>query len=210
MPRTARKQDEIDEVKDSILDGALAIIVEEGYASFTMRKLGSSLGCAAKTIYNYFNSKEEIYLRLLIKGFEKLNSAADEAICGVADPLERLRILGNTYIQFGLENGHYYNIMFSWDVPKYLSYVGTNYEVQAWEEKEIAMYYASVAEAAISEALLAKGVTDKAETEYRLIRMWAELHGFISLNNSLSFREYHPDTLQFRDRIVREMLADLQ
>ena len=126
MPRTARQQVEIDEVKNSILDCALAIIVEEGYESFTMRKLGSCLGCAAKTIYNYFDSKEEIYLRLLIKGFEKLNSAADEAIEGVADPLERLQILADTYIQFGLQNGHYYNIMFSWDVPKYMSYVGTN------------------------------------------------------------------------------------
>jgi len=81
--------------------------------------------------------------------------------------------------------------------------------MQAWEEKEIAMHYATVAEAAIAEALLAKGITDKSETEYRLIRMWAELHGFVSLNNSLSFREYHPDTLQFKDKIVREMLTDL-
>ena len=54
MPRVARNQDEIDEIKDSILDGALSIIIEEGYDSFTMRKLGSALGCAAKTIYNYF------------------------------------------------------------------------------------------------------------------------------------------------------------
>lgn len=210
MPRTARQQEEIDGIREGILDGALDIITEEGYDSFTMRKLGSSLGCAAKTIYNYFDSKEEIYLHLLIRGFLRLNRIADEVIRGVADPIERLRALGNTYVQFGLKNPHYYSIMFSWDVPKYLSYIGTNFERQAWEEKEIAMYYAGIAEAAITEVLLKKGITDKEEVSFCLVRMWAELHGYVSLHNSLSFREYHPDTLRFKHRIVDEMLSVLE
>jgi len=207
MPRTPRNESEINEVRDKILEHALDIICDEGYDSLTMRKLGNLLGCAAKTIYNYYDSKEEIYLRILTRAFESLNASADGAIRGVSDPVEKLRILCNVYIRFGLENVHYYNIMFSWDVPKYTNYLGTYFESAASEEKETAMHYAVISEAAISEILSKNGGKPKEERVYHLIRMWSMLHGFVSLHISHSFREYHSDTLQFQQKIVEEILA---
>lgn len=208
MPRTVRNKQEIEEVKNRILDHALEIICNEGYESLTMRELGNRLGCAAKTIYNYYKCKEDIYLRILTKGFQTLNAIADKAISGVTDPFDKLRILCNTYVKFGLENNHYYNLMFSWDLPKYTSYVGTFFESAAREEKEVAMHYTVISEAAISEVLSKKGDYSKEEIFYHLVRMWSTLHGFITLHISSSFREYNPNTFQFRQRIVEEMIAD--
>ncbi len=37
-----------------------------------MRKLGRRMNMTAKTVYNYFVNKNEIYLHLLTKGFELL------------------------------------------------------------------------------------------------------------------------------------------
>ena len=210
MPRAPRKAEEINGVRGKILDNALEIINEEGYDGLTMRELGRRLGCAAKTIYNYFCSKEEMYLGILTKGFETLNSGADEAIHGVVDPVERLRILCGVYIRFGLENVYYYNLMFSRDLPKYTNYLGTHFEPAAREEKETAMHYAVVAEAAISEILVREGGNLKEKIAYHLVRMWSMLHGYVSLHNSRSFREYHSDTLQFQQRIVEELLASLK
>ena len=210
MPRVPRKKEEIDEVRDKILDCALDIICNEGYDSLTMRKLGSRLGCAAKTIYNYYDSKEEIYLRILIKGFRTLNTRADEALNGVTDPTEKLRILCNVYIRFGLENIFYYNLMFSWDVPKYTSYLGTYFESAAKEEKDTAMYYAVISEAAISQLLSKKRKVSRQDAAFHLVRLWSALHGYVSLHISQSFREYHSNTLQFRERIVEEMLAGIK
>ena len=209
MPRVARNKKEIDEVRKKILENALDIISTKGYDGLTMRELGSSLGCAAKTIYNYYNCKEDIYLRILTRGFETLNARADEAIKGIANPSERLRILCNTYIGFGLENVHYYNVMFSWDVPKYTNYIGTFFESAARDEKEIAMHYAVVSEAAISEVLAKRGNCTKTEIAYHLVLMWSQLHGFVTLHNSSSFREYYPNTLGFQKRIVEELIAKL-
>ena len=209
MPRAARNIAEVNGVKDKILENALNIICNEGYENLTMRELGSRLGCAAKTIYNYYSGKEEIYLRILTKAFEALNNSADEALKGVNDPVQKLRILCNVYISFGLENVHYYNIMFSWDVPKYTNYLGTFFESAASEEKETAMHYTVIAEAVISEILSKKARDLKAETAYHIIRMWSTLHGFVSLHNSHSFREYHSDTLQFRKKIVEEIISSL-
>ena len=206
MPRAPRKKEEIDEVRDKILDSALDIICNEGYDSLTMRKLGSRLGCAAKTIYNYYSCKEEIYLRILTKGFQTLNTCADESLKGVSDPVEKLKILCNVYIRFGLENIYYYNLMFSWDVPKYISYLGTYFESTAKEEKDTAMHYAAISEETISELLSKERRASKEEIAFHLVRFWSALHGFVSLHISHSFREYHSNTLQFQQRIVEEML----
>jgi len=207
MPRAARKKEEIDEVRDKILDHALKIISDEGYDSLTMRELGSRLGCSAKTIYNYYGSKEEIYLRILTKGFQTLNACADKALTGVSDPVEKLRVLCNVYIRFGLDNISYYNLMFSHDVPKYTNYLGTYFESAAKEEKDTAMYYAAISEAAISGAISKKRKASKQEAAFHLVRLWSALHGFVSLHISQSFREYHSNTLKFQERIVEEMLA---
>jgi len=215
MPRLPRKKEEIEGVREKILDKALDVISREGYESLTMRRLGSLLGCAAKTIYNYYEGKEEIYLHILIRGFRTLNSDADEALNGIEDPLEKLRALCNAYINFGLKNIHYYNIMFNYDVPKYLNYLDTHFEPVAREEKETAMYYAVISEAAISEILTEKtldhkGINLREESAFILVRMWSMLHGYVSLHNSGSFREYHSNTLKFQNRIVDNLLKDLE
>ena len=207
MPKQSRNEEEVNEVRDNILSRALQIITDEGYSGLTMRKLGASLGCAAKTIYNYYGSKDEIYLRIRMDGFEKLNNMAHDALAGESDPLARLRILGNTYVHFGLAYSHYYNIMFSWDVPKYTSYVGTSFEQLASREREIALHYTVLAEMEITDILTQNGVCSRDEMTFHVARMWSVLHGYISLHHSMSFREYSVDTLAFQERIIDEMLA---
>jgi AcrR family transcriptional regulator len=209
MPRIPRKKEEVDKVRDSILDKALEIISSEGYDNLTMRKLGDSLGCSAKTIYNYYCSKEEIYLRVLTRGFEKINDIVDQSLDGISDSFEKLRIMCHVYIKFGLDNVNYYNIMFNWDVPKYTNYIGTPLEVVAKLEKDTAMHYADLSENAISKILTKNGNISREEVSYHLIRMWSGLHGFVSMNNSHGFQEYYPNPICFEDRMIEAMLSEL-
>jgi AcrR family transcriptional regulator len=209
MPRLPRKKEEIEKIRELILDNALEIINSEGYDSLTMRRLGDTLGCSAKTIYNYYCSKEEIYLKVLTRGFEKINGIVDKALEGITDPVEKLRIMSKVYIQFGLDNVHYYNIMFNWDVPKYTSYINTPLEEVAREEKDTAMHYADLSESAISEILKVNGKFSEEDVSYHLIRMWSELHGFVSMHNSHGFQEYDANPIRFENRIIEAMLSEL-
>jgi AcrR family transcriptional regulator len=63
VPRTPRRPEEIEAEKQRILGEALKIITESGYQGLTMRGLGQRLGMAAKTIYNYFQNKDETLRR---------------------------------------------------------------------------------------------------------------------------------------------------
>lgn len=65
-----RKKDEADLRKDELLDIAYSFFLEKGFDSFKMEDLAKKLGCARRSIYTYFKSKNDIYMALYIRNTE--------------------------------------------------------------------------------------------------------------------------------------------
>jgi hypothetical protein len=59
----------------------------------------------------------------------------EAAIENLTDPLEKLRAMCREYVDFGIKNANYYNIMFNWAVPKYNDYINTALEPTARAKK---------------------------------------------------------------------------
>ena len=200
MPKPPRTQEKIEAIRKQILDQAIDIISRYGFAGFTMRRLGTRMGFAAKTIYNYFTSKDEIYLLVLTRGFELLNERYAQAFAATDHPKKRLMEMNRAYVTFGLEYPHYYNIMFNWDVPKYLDYVGTPMEPAARNEKKEGLKLAMINLKALKAYLKYAGAPEVTFNELRLkmIKGWSALHGIVLLNNSRVLQEtLDPETTQF-------------
>ena len=51
----------------AILDGAMQVFLEQGYAGTTMDKVAAAAGVSKPTIYNHFQDKEELFNALLEK-----------------------------------------------------------------------------------------------------------------------------------------------
>ena len=128
MPRTPRKPEEIQAEKQRILSEALNIITERGYEGLTMRGLGERLGMAAKTIYNYFRNKDEVYLQVAMREFEALHGELLEAYDSSKDPSERLKSITKRFLAFGLSHPAQYDLMFSLYTPKYRDFFGSPLE----------------------------------------------------------------------------------
>lgn len=67
MLRPKKTFHEIETIKQKILEQALYLMSCHGFDGFSMRKLGSRLGVSAKTIYNYYQNKDELYLAILTR-----------------------------------------------------------------------------------------------------------------------------------------------
>jgi len=199
MPKKTRPPEAIEEVRQGILDRALEIIAEDGFYGMSMRKLAQGLGIAAKTIYNYFCSKEEIYLLVLTRGFERLVKEIRKSCLGIDDPFLRLRAMATTYVSFGMNNVNYYNIMFNWDVPKYRDYQGTVMEPIAADARTKAFELIELAKTTI-QATEASQEASEDEIKFQALRLWSNLHGAVSLCNSHGLHELseHPDELVSR------------
>ena len=62
MPKITRSLEEVDAVRERILDCALKILVKNGYESLSMARLGSKMNMTAANIYNYYASKDELLI----------------------------------------------------------------------------------------------------------------------------------------------------
>jgi AcrR family transcriptional regulator len=180
--RTPRDPREIERIRSAILDQALDIIVRQGLDDLTMRNLAGRMGMTAPNIYNYYSGKDEIYLFLVVKGFEILHAALKEARDGAADREDRARAMIGAYLRFGIDHFRYYDIMFVLPTPKYDDYRGTPYEPLSGTELRISMEIAAMGAAAIRE-MIGESADDETVT-CRLIQVWSLLHGMVSLHNS--------------------------
>lgn len=214
-----RSQAEIEEIRQSILDHALDLIVEEGFEGFSMRKLAKRLGVTAVTIYSYYLNKDDLYLAIVTRGFEQLHASCLSAGASIQDPLERLRAMLQAYVDFGFHETNVYNLMFTWSVPKYEDYVGTELEKTANQELLTALKVSSLFMQAAAQVVNAReGEPDTGEAptipadalRTFVVALWCTLHGYIAGCNNTLLNYVHPAPKTLEQPMINLLLHSLQ
>ena len=200
---------EVENIQGRILKAALDIIVQEGFPALTMRKLASRIGMTAPNIYNYYKSKDELYITLVIQGFEMLQRELMSAYDAYKEPLERGAALARAYIAFGLKHSSYYDIMFTYPTPKYHDYVGTPLEKLSEIEYRISMEIVMLALKAVKVFMGNEHVIDDQEVQQRFIAVWSMLHGMVSLYNSKIVGYTTDDPEAMYEKLITEFMQFL-
>lgn len=197
MGRRPKSQAEIDDFKNRILETTLQLISKEGYEGFSIRKLGPRLGIAPKTIYNYFKSKEEIYLHVLTKGFALLYEDLSQNVGLKNDPFAQLEAIAGTYVRFGFERPNYYDLMFTWYVPKFNDFKGTDLEPLALHELETALQSFNLLRDVLEQLASRYGNIPKDRAHQYAIQLFATMHGIVALKNNtlLYYIDDDPDAI---------------
>jgi AcrR family transcriptional regulator len=117
MSIAARKSLQKQALRDQILKAARKIVIQEGFAALTMRRLAAEIDYAPGTIYLYFSSRDAIALELCREGFRKLLSYL-EPMAAISEPVARLRAGLHAYIRYGLEHPAMYRMTFM-EPPKF-------------------------------------------------------------------------------------------
>jgi AcrR family transcriptional regulator len=205
MPKPPASPEAVEAVRERILAETLSIINQDGYADLSMRKLARRLGFSAKTIYNYYSNKDELYLMALIKGFQELSEEFRAAYESSENPVEKLRAVVRAYVRWGIENRHYYNIMFSMNTPKYADYVGTRMEETADRQNRVALELARIGSSVLREVASYNGSVEPGDTTFHLLHIWSTLHGLVSLYISRVTLEVG-NLQEVMDRVLEEVL----
>jgi AcrR family transcriptional regulator len=112
-----RKKRQKQALRERILDAARRIVVREGFAALSMRKIADAIEYSPATLYLHFASRDEIARALCAEGYAQL-LATFVPLVGIADPAERLKALGRAYVAFGVANPQTYRLIFMED-PSY-------------------------------------------------------------------------------------------
>ena|GEM_PF-417524 len=112
-----RKNRQRQALRERILDAARHIVMREGFAALSMRKIADAIEYSPATLYLHFASRDEIARALCEEGYAQLLETF-EPFARVADPAERLKAIGRAYVAFGVEHPQTYRLIFMED-PSY-------------------------------------------------------------------------------------------
>jgi AcrR family transcriptional regulator len=111
-----RKEKQKLEIRKAILDASMKLFIEDGYEHVSMRKIADLIEYSATTVYLYFKDKDEILFNLHELGFQKM-AEYNHSLWDIKNPLLRLHKMGENYIQFGVQNPEFYDLMFIQRAP---------------------------------------------------------------------------------------------
>ena len=116
-PSLERREREKSETRALILATARELFMRVGYERTTMRAIADKIGYTATAIYHHFADKHAMMLELCVNDFRSLHTALT-SIGLVADPVDRIRLMGLGYVRFALENAEQFRFMFLVDRPQ--------------------------------------------------------------------------------------------
>jgi len=112
-----RREREKQELRQGILTAARDIARQEGWQSVTIRKVAERIEYSPPTIYEYFESKEDILLELLREGYRQLAAALRIARESTEDCEQRLINMAEAYWNFAMSQPELYQVMNGLGVP---------------------------------------------------------------------------------------------
>lgn len=101
------------DLRNALVEEALALLAEGGAASVTLRELARRLGVTHTAPYAHFADKKALLLDVADVGFGRLADALAQARVAEGDPVRALGAMSFAYIAFARENPHLYRLMFA-------------------------------------------------------------------------------------------------
>jgi AcrR family transcriptional regulator len=187
-----RRPRERGDTRQMILDATEALLVEEGYDRFSMRRLAGRCGYTAPTIYHYFGDKRGLIDALLEERFSKLFKRLRRVRLG-EDPVWNLRELARAFVRFAVRHPIHYRLLHA---PRPAGSSPIPSAELTW-----ALFDQAFRELAQEGRLLTDDVEGAAQA------CWATLHGVVSLKASLPNYAWSPDLLEVAmDTLVRGLI----
>ena len=210
MPKAKRSSSEVEEVKIRILQCALELISEKGYDNFSMRKIAKRIKMTAANIYNYFSNKDNLYIELIKHGFNLLYEDLKKAMDAKDEGFNKIKALIESYIEFGIQNPQYFDLMFNRAVPKYLDNIGAEYEEVARIEMESSKKTLDLAKQIIIDFLTIRPDLNEERGEFLFVEVWSQIHGLVSLFNSGIFSENFQNPKEIVDKMINRIYVSLE
>lgn len=86
-----------------LLRAAAKLFVEKGFDATTTRDIAEAVGMRSGSPFYHFRSKQELLKAAMIEGLDAGNAKIADAITGIDDPEQRLRVLIRTHLGTLLE-----------------------------------------------------------------------------------------------------------
>jgi AcrR family transcriptional regulator len=173
-----RREREKSETRDKILDAARELFITEGYDGVSMRRVAEKIEYSPTAIYVHFADKNELFHELCHQDYARLAEVFQSSAMST-DPIERLKQIGRTYMEFGLRYPNHYKFMFMTPHPQMEPDEEEREQIMGNPELDAYAFLKWAVQQAIDAGRFREELTD---AELVSQTLWASVHGVISLN----------------------------
>ena len=96
----SRRENERKTREAEIVNAALRIFCEKGYADASMDEIAKTAHFTKRTVYQYFINKEDLYFAVALQELRRFFNCVETTVDGGANGFEKLRLSGLAYYQF--------------------------------------------------------------------------------------------------------------
>lgn len=107
----ARPREYDDDLRVRLVEAAARLLVTEGPAAMTTRRVAAEVGTSTTAIYSLIGSKDDLLLAICLEGFRRLADHLD-TVTPSDDPVADLGRLALAYHDMAVESPHLYGVMF--------------------------------------------------------------------------------------------------
>lgn len=110
------KQEGREQLRSLLLDTASRLLVAEGPAALTVRRIATAVGCSTTVLYTMFGGKEGLAEALYVEGFRRFRRHM-EKLPPDDNPVAHVYRLSAAYRESALAEPNYYRVMFAQALP---------------------------------------------------------------------------------------------
>jgi AcrR family transcriptional regulator len=101
-------------LRSALLDGAYAMLAEEGIQNLSLRQVARRIGVSHNAPYQHFPDREALIAALSEQGFGKLTEAIDHTLDQTRNGavIDRILAVASAYVQFMSDHPAYLEVMF--------------------------------------------------------------------------------------------------
>src|SRR5215475_11191186 len=192
------REQQKEDMRRIILDAASEIFLEQVYEGFSMRRVAERIGYSATTIYRYYEDKDDLLFAVVNEGFSEFARQLREAAEGVSNPLKRLEALWHTYVNFGLKNPVYYQMMF-------MQRADLLFESQREQTGPMIESFDTLQRAV--RAAMDAGVMKRGDVETYSRVIWSLVHGVTALALA-DPKRFTPEVMEKNSRLALKMMSN--
>jgi AcrR family transcriptional regulator len=191
--RGPRRSGDDPTTREALLDAAEAILLEEGYASVTSRRVGVRAGTNAALVYYYFDSMDGLFVELFRRGAER-GLQRQEAALHSPQPLWAL---------WDVLNDHINNVR----TVEFFALANHQKAIQTEIVEYSAKYRARQLDV-LSSVLEGYGLDVKSWPPVTLILTMGSLSLLLLIERGLGFEMGHAEMIDAVERQIRELEGD--
>jgi AcrR family transcriptional regulator len=184
-----RRKREIQSRKDEILNAAEYLFQKQGYENTTMDEIAKEAELSKGTLYLYYKTKEELYLRICVKALKIMFELFKDASSDGSTGLGKVQLVGQAYIKFAVEFPYYYDSQLHFESRKFENIA--NYQISQ-EHIEITTKINMIVFNAVEEGINDGSIRSDLQPEMTGLMLWAFSNGFIKfvIKNEDEFKDY--------------------